>query len=60
MVIAVVDAVVVFLGFVLAKYLPPEWSEAVKGLLLAVQPVVVFFICKWLNIEQLIRLGLLK
>jgi hypothetical protein len=60
MVIAVVDAVVVFLGFFLSKYLPPEWGDAVKSLLVAFQPVVIFLICKWLNIEQLRALGLLK
>jgi uncharacterized membrane protein YcfT len=59
-VVAFVDAVFVFVALLLAQYLPAIWADALKSLLVAVQPVVVYFICKWLNIEQLRALKLLK
>lgn len=57
---ATTDAIVIFLGFVLSKYLPEDWATMLKGLLVAFQPVVVYLIAKWLGVELMIKAGLMK
>lgn len=60
MVGVIVDGLVIFLGFVLSKYLSKDWADAVKALLVALQPVVIYLVAKALGVQLLIKAGLMK
>jgi hypothetical protein len=54
-----VDGIVIFAGFVIGKYVAPDWAGAIIALIASFQPAVIYLVGKWLGVEMLIRAGVL-
>jgi hypothetical protein len=53
---ALVDSLFAVLIFVVGKYVSADWVEVVKNIFLALQPIVVVLILRWLGIETAARI----